>query len=245
LGATHADCFSGEIAGLALTATSQHEFRAEVLRRFIAWSGGDCGLIHQHYPSTAPLETGTYEQMDMDYARRCVAGWDIQYGRDMEPVLQDSLTLGGVGVDRRSTRTRSRLAFYADILEPCRVREGVFCTVELGRRPLALCILNRTRKERLLGDSLATLRALLPVFTLGDRLLARRPPQPGDEPPIARLSPREREVAQLLTLGYTNPEIALALSSSVHTVRNQVASIFRKAGVSTRAELAGLARGVA
>jgi DNA-binding CsgD family transcriptional regulator len=245
LGATLTDSLSGEIAGLALTATSQREFRAEALRRFIAWVGGDCGLIHQHYPSTAPLETGTYEQMDMHYARRCVAGWDAQYARDMEPVVQDSLMLGGVGVDRRSTRARSRLAFYADILEPCRVREGVFCIVELGGRPLALCILNRTREERVSDDSIATLRALLPVFTLGDRVLAKRPRQPVDEPPIARLSPREREVAQLLRLGYTNPEIALALSSSVHTVRNQVASIFRKAGVSTRAELAGLARGVA
>jgi DNA-binding CsgD family transcriptional regulator len=241
LAATHADCLAAEIAGVALEATSQSEFRSEVLRRMIAWAGGDGGLIHQHYPSTAPLETGTYEQMDMHYARRCVDGWDTQYARDMEPVVKDSLALGGVGVDRRSSRARSRLAFYADILAPTHVREGVFCTVELGGRPLALCILNRSREERLTDDSIATLRTLLPVFALGDRVHAKRASVPLDEPAVAGLSPREREVAQLLTLGYTNPEIALALRSSVHTVRNQVASIFRKASVSTRAEFAGLA----
>jgi DNA-binding CsgD family transcriptional regulator len=242
LAATHPDSLAAEIAGVALEATSQGEFRAEVLRRLIVWAGGDGGLIHQHYPSTAPFETGTYEQMDMHYARRCVAGWDTQYSRDMEPVVKDSLAFGGVGVDRRSSRDRARLAFYAEILAPTHVREGVFCTIELGERPLALCILNRTREMRLSEESMATLRALLPVFALGDRVLSKRAVSAFDEAPVAGLSPREREVAQLLTLGYTNPEIALALSSSVHTVRNQVASIFRKAGVSTRAEFAGLAR---
>lgn len=63
-----------------------------------------------------------------------------------------------------------------------------------------------------------------------------------DEVRFARVTPREREVADLLALGYTNREIALALASSVHTVRNQVASLFRKAGASTRAELVGLMR---
>src|SRR5262249_40151200 len=135
---------------------------------------------------------------------------------------------------------RSRLAFYADIVKPTRVREGMFCSVELGGRPLALCILSRSRRQRLSDSSIATIRALLPVFTLGDRVLGKRQRSPAEQQPIAKLSRREREVTELLTLGFTNPEIALALSSSVNTVRNQVASIFRKAGASTRAELVGI-----
>ena len=77
---------------------------------------------------------------------------------------------------------------------------------------------------------------------LGDRVLGKRNDVVPEEPPIAGLSPREREVTELLTLGYTNPEIAMALGSSVFTVRNQVRSIFRKAGASTRAELVGIVK---
>jgi DNA-binding CsgD family transcriptional regulator len=227
---------------LALDARSQNEFRTEVLRRLIGWAGGDGGLIHQHYPSTAPLETGTYEKMDMHYARRCVAGWDVQYGRDMEPVVRASLVAGGVSLEYRSISRRSRLAIYADILEPTQIRQGMFCHVVLGGKTLAMCILSRSSKDSMTDRTAATVRSLLPVFELGDRMLGRRPPVPGDEPPIAGLSKREREVTELLTLGYTNPEIAMALGSSVHTVRNQVASIFRKAGASTRAELVGIVK---
>jgi DNA-binding CsgD family transcriptional regulator len=44
-------------------------------------------------------------------------------------------------------------------------------------------------------------------------------------------------VARLVALGFTNREIALACGTSPHTVRNQLAAIFRKAEVTTRAEL--------
>jgi DNA-binding CsgD family transcriptional regulator len=232
---------SSEIAGLALDAPSQRDYRAEVLRRLIVWAGGDSGLIHQHFPSTAPLETGTYEQMDMHYAGRCVAGWDEQYGHDMAPVVQASMVLGA-SVDKRSQRHRARLAFYHDILNPSRIREGMFCTIDLGGQLLALCILNRTSRERLSERSEATVRALLPVISLGDRVLAKHARSLEDDVPIAGLTPREREVTELITLGFTNPEIAMALGSSIHTVRNQVASVFRKAGATTRAELVGIVR---
>jgi DNA-binding CsgD family transcriptional regulator len=245
LGGNHSDCTecraSTEIAGLALEATSQREFRTEVLRRLIAWANGDCGLIHQHYPSTSPLETGTYVEMDMHYAKRCVAHWDEHYGREMAPVVQASLALGGVSIDNRNVRKRS-LAFYADILMPTRVREWMYSSVELGGQTLSMCILGRSSRERISDRAASTIRALLPVFTLGDRLLGKRDQLVEQELPIAGLSPREREVTELLTLGYTNPEIAMALGSSTHTVRNQVASVFRKAGATTRAELVSLVK---
>jgi DNA-binding CsgD family transcriptional regulator len=233
---------ASELAALALEAPSQAEYRAEVLRRLIAWSGGDCGLIHQHFPSTAPFETGTYEQMDLHYAERCVAGWDEQYGTDMAPVVRASV-VAGPSLDVRSLRDRTRLAIYSDILGPAKIREGIFCTPEIGGRQVALCILNRSSQPRFSERALERLRSLLPVFTLGDRVLGKREQQPAEDrppPAIAGLSKREREVAELLTLGYTNPEIAMALGSSIHTVRNQIASIFRKAGATTRAELVGL-----
>jgi DNA-binding CsgD family transcriptional regulator len=51
------------------------------------------------------------------------------------------------------------------------------------------------------------------------------------------LTSREREVAQLLTRGASNEEIARALWISRHTVKDHVKAVYAKLGVSGRAEL--------
>jgi DNA-binding CsgD family transcriptional regulator len=60
----------------------------------------------------------------------------------------------------------------------------------------------------------------------------------------ADLSAREREIADLVTAGRTNREIAERLHLSVKTVENHMARIFRKLEVGSRAEVAAaIARG--
>ena len=54
---------------------------------------------------------------------------------------------------------------------------------------------------------------------------------------IDGLTPREREVLRLIALGHTNAEIATMLYVSVRTVENHRASVLRKLGLRTRAEL--------
>jgi DNA-binding NarL/FixJ family response regulator len=54
------------------------------------------------------------------------------------------------------------------------------------------------------------------------------------------LTPREADVLELLRQGRSNAEIALALHVSIETIRTHRRNIYRKLGVRTRRELAGL-----
>ena len=58
--------------------------------------------------------------------------------------------------------------------------------------------------------------------------------------PTAVLSPKEKEVAELICLGYTNKDIAKVLFISEHTVKDHTKKIYPKMGVHSRLELATL-----
>jgi len=59
--------------------------------------------------------------------------------------------------------------------------------------------------------------------------------------PIARLTPREREVVSLIARGYSYRDAARRLSIAVKTIENHLANIFDKLSVASRYELAALA----
>ncbi len=70
----------------------------------------------------------------------------------------------------------------------------------------------------------------------GERCLRCAPRDEADP-----LSPREREVLQLIAEGQTNERIAEVMSRSVHTVRNHRARLMRKLGVRSASELVRIA----
>jgi DNA-binding NarL/FixJ family response regulator len=75
-----------------------------------------------------------------------------------------------------------------------------------------------------------TANAVLNSFLLGEKNgRATRP--------YRRLTPREREILQLLAEGRTNTEISRLLSITVKTVETHRASVMKKLGVSSLAEL--------
>ena len=63
---------------------------------------------------------------------------------------------------------------------------------------------------------------------------------PSDPPPIARLTPREREILTLVAEGLTDAQIAAALFLSAHTVHRHVANARTKLDVPSRAAAAAL-----
>jgi two-component system response regulator DesR len=60
--------------------------------------------------------------------------------------------------------------------------------------------------------------------------------QPQAEDAAASLSPREREVLDLIARGSTNREIAAALHLSPHTIHEHTSTLYRKLGARNRAD---------
>jgi len=127
---------------------------------------------------------------------------------------------------------------------------------ELGRAKAAVVVLGD-------GDGLGPLpRAILPadadpglvvaavrlvahgLFVLPEAMVDPGPAGESDEedPTAApiQLTPREREVLELLAAGASNKVIARRLEVSVHTAKFHVASLFRKLGASGRLEAVGI-----
>lgn len=73
---------------------------------------------------------------------------------------------------------------------------------------------------------------------IADALFSRPSAERGTESGYERLSPRERDVLDLLAAGHTNDEIAEALGRARPTVRTHLASVYRKLGVSDRVSAA-------
>jgi DNA-binding NarL/FixJ family response regulator len=67
---------------------------------------------------------------------------------------------------------------------------------------------------------------------LGGTVFERAVERPG----TLGLSEREREVLELMAAGHTNPEIALALHLSRHTVKEHTSGVYRKLEVRNRTE---------
>jgi len=83
-------------------------------------------------------------------------------------------------------------------------------------------------------------RIVAPLLRRVATLAAERQPRTT----LAHLTPREREIAQLITTGLSNKEIARHLSIEVRTVKNHVHSVLGKLRVRRRGEAATLIMGL-
>jgi DNA-binding NarL/FixJ family response regulator len=82
------------------------------------------------------------------------------------------------------------------------------------------------------GELLSAIRLVADGGRVGEELV-----EATVSPALDSLSRRERDIFQLLALGYMNQEIAKKLFVSVRTVDTHRAHIMRKLGLETRAEL--------
>ncbi len=101
----------------------------------------------------------------------------------------------------------------------------------------------KTDAKRQLATAMEALAQHLPFFTgPASALLLDAFLHPGEHPaqagaPADRLTPREREVVQLIAEGWTSKDIALELGLSVKTVEAHRANIMRKLDLHSVSEL--------
>jgi DNA-binding NarL/FixJ family response regulator len=93
------------------------------------------------------------------------------------------------------------------------------------------------------GELLVSARtAALLTRRLATLARERRAPAPAAAP-LAQLTPREAEIGELLSRGFSNKHIARALGLRLPTVKNHVHKILEKLEVSSRGEAAARVRG--
>lgn len=152
--------------------------------------------------------------------------------------------------DRTRQRVDGGLRQLELPLERSRARVSVDCflstiEVEVGGIPQSLCILQerpaRDASERDVRTVIAAVEEIMadPSWIRGPFiekikawLQAARPAARVSD--LDRLTAREREILVLVCEGQTDAEIGRALDLSQNTVRNHLASVFRKIGVNRR-----------
>ncbi|HJL20455.1 MAG TPA: helix-turn-helix transcriptional regulator [Sandaracinaceae bacterium LLY-WYZ-13_1] len=160
-----------------------------------------------------------------------------RFGRELAPVFARA-TGDGLAVDTDVLGDRFRATtLYRDFVAPHQGECTVLAPLRVRGRHLATLAIGRCAGT-FGARELQGLRALLPALRVCESSFHHAP----GPYPVA-LSPREHDVLDLLRLGYTNREIARALGTSVNTVRNQLRSLFRKLGATTRAEAVALSLG--
>jgi DNA-binding CsgD family transcriptional regulator len=160
-------------------------------------------------------------------------------------VWDDYRTLVDAQLAEARGRPAEALAGYLSVAEAPILGPANRGTVRVGA---ARCLLAADRREQ----ATAQVAAATPLLTgwagwrvaqLG-QVRARLGLAPADAPPAvtgpAALTPREREVAVLISEGLTNVEVARRLYIAPKTAAVHVSNILRKLGVSSRTEVAGL-----
>lgn len=160
----------------------------------------------------------------------------------VDVVLLDVHMPGGGGVEilRRIVPAKPTLRFLA--LSVSDAPEDVIAVIRAGARGY----ITKSATGAELAEAIERIAAGDAAFSprLAGFVLdafASGPPAdaaPASDPELEQLTPREREVLQLIARGYAYKEVGRRLNVSVKTVETHVSSVLRKLQLSSRHELA-------
>lgn len=224
-----------ELVDLAQAGVTFDEFAEHLLAIVEEVCGGESSVLYRL--SDGSLFT---RQLDDEQRRYLELSRDVgptRYAEDLEAAFTRSAEIG-ICTDRDiwTPRERERRLYYQEILEPARVRSMLHICAKWQGHPLLRINLNRHGNKPFSSRERERALSLLPVLE-ASIVAFRATALLGI---WERLTAREAEVARHVARGLTNPQIALLLGTSKFTVRNQLAAIFDKLQVASRAELASL-----
>jgi DNA-binding NarL/FixJ family response regulator len=112
---------------------------------------------------------------------------------------------------------------------------GIAAALRAGARGIVL----KSDPEKELLNAVESLSRHRPHFSpsVSDALLITGGRRDDAERPIEFLTPREREIVQLVAEGFSNKEVGVRLDLSIKTVETHRCAAMRKAGVSSTANL--------
>jgi DNA-binding CsgD family transcriptional regulator len=226
------------ITEAARSADSVEDHDRFVLERLDKLIGYDVAFFVRGAPGA--VAPGFDERVRRD----CTARWHI-FGRELDVFARAALAGRGSGIDLAffGSSELTRQAHYREIMRPLHGRSSLMAYLSRRGHVEATLVLGRKRLTRDFTETdQAIIEMLIPTLSLCEASFGARP-SPARHPALDTLTPREREVLDYLELGFTNAEIALACGNAPATVRNQLASVFRKLGATTRAEAVALALG--
>jgi DNA-binding CsgD family transcriptional regulator len=246
----HANGLS-ELASTATRCLSADEFRSEAIAWIDRAVGIDAAFLVQLNGPQAKVTTAlNFDPGVIDRLHRNIGTYANEIRAHMEAALRmDGAYSGEMSRLERWAALPHSEGLIEDFAFPLGIRIGTPVVATFRSKPLAVFFLGRSGRQRLLTpEQGCLLSTAAPILALGMALQERGAPAlPKDPPPHLRgapraaLTPRERSVVEYAVLGLTCREIGLALGTSVNTVRNQLAAIFEKLSVASRAEMVAVA----
>jgi DNA-binding CsgD family transcriptional regulator len=165
------------------------------------------------------------------------------YWTELAPARAVADKHGGVYIDTSvfSANERGRLSFFQEIIRPQGITSQVAMRLEFRGRMVGLIHLCRNARGRGFGqrEGDAVMR-LLPSVALAHVAASGLSPAEPLQDEAVQLTRRERQIATYVCMGLRTREIAEALGTSPHTVRNQLQHLYQKTGTGGRTELAVL-----
>lgn len=220
----------------AACAAAQFDTWQNLVFEVLQGIGYDVAFLKATFSSSAFRSRG-FDEIVLGRARAC---WS-RYEGELLPLLRAAEQRGVATDDEVLGPRRERLAYYRDVVAPHNGTSSLYARLAVSGLEVGAILLGRAGSPFTATDT-DRMRGLLAPLSLGLTAQSIRwlVPQGGAGSRVLPISRREGEILELVQLGYTNPEIASALGTSPNTVRNQVSSLLRKLGATTRAELVGL-----
>lgn len=230
----------------ALRAATQRAYRELVLDALATLLRFDGAFFHALSPRV-PLETGVLRGLDPSALSRSREQWDdvaVDLGA-MRALADQRLVVSSDEIYPLGSARRAR--FERHVVR--RFGMASLCMMHLPVRGSvhAALVLFARRQRAFSRAQVVALRTLAPAIAAADLVHGLLDGAARASAPIQltctdqRLTPRQRQIVDLVALGRSNVEIGCALGLSPYTVRNHLVRMFERLGAANRADMLRLA----